>query len=43
MINNKAIDEAMKAFDKRLLYSMEIAIISRAQSEALKTNEARVI
>ena len=35
MTNNKAIDEAMKAFDKRLLYSMEIAIISRAQAEGL--------
>ena len=35
MTNNKAIDEAMKAFDKRLLYSMEIAIISRAQAEGI--------
>ena len=37
-IENKAIDRTLKDFDKRLLYSMEIAIISRAQSEGLFFN-----
>ena len=35
MIENKAIDRTLKDFDRRLLYSMEIAIISRAQSEGI--------
>ncbi len=35
MIENKAIDRTLKDFDKRLLYSMEIAIISRAQAEGI--------
>jgi hypothetical protein len=35
MIDNKAIDEAMRKFDRRLFYNMQIAIISRVQSEGL--------
>lgn len=35
MTENKAIDRTLKDFDRRLLYSMEIAIISRAQSEGI--------
>ena len=38
MIEQEAIEKAMKNFDRRLLYSMEIAIISRAQSEGLFFN-----
>lgn len=35
MIDNKAIDEAMKKLDRRLFYNMQIAIINRVQSEGL--------
>ena len=38
MIDNKAIDEAMKKFDRRLFYTMQIAAISRVQSEGLFFN-----